>query len=57
MPKARDIKKGVGYFRRYQGEAATHYGFGDIGRFAKIKGYESYADFSKTLGGIGAPQL
>jgi alkanesulfonate monooxygenase SsuD/methylene tetrahydromethanopterin reductase-like flavin-dependent oxidoreductase (luciferase family) len=55
VPKQSDIEKGVGYFRRYQGEAATHYGFGDLGRFAKIKGYESYADFSKTLGGIGAP--
>src|SRR5712671_5509569 len=51
----RDIEKGVKYFRRYQGEAATHYGFADLGRFAKIKGYEAYADLTKTLGGIGAP--
>jgi len=53
----RNVDKGVNYFRRYQGEAATHYGFDDASKFLHIKGYESYADLTKTLGGIGASQF
>ena len=54
MPTEEEARKGVAYFRRYQGEATTHYGLDDAEKFRNIKGYEAYAEIGKTLGGVGA---
>jgi alkanesulfonate monooxygenase SsuD/methylene tetrahydromethanopterin reductase-like flavin-dependent oxidoreductase (luciferase family) len=51
-----DARKGVEYFRTYQGEATTHYGLDDSAKFLNIKGYEQYAEIGKTLGGVGSAQ-
>jgi alkanesulfonate monooxygenase SsuD/methylene tetrahydromethanopterin reductase-like flavin-dependent oxidoreductase (luciferase family) len=50
VEKEEDAIKGVNYFRRFKEETSFHYGFGNSEKFAKIKGYEAYADTSKTLG-------
>ena len=49
VEKAEDAIKGVDYFRRFKDETSDHYGFGNFQKFAKIKGYEAYADTGKTL--------
>lgn len=50
VEKEEDAFKGVTYFRRFKDETSHHYGFANSEKFAKIKGYEAYADTGKTLG-------